>query len=84
MVAGDGDAASDRLDRLTFVGQGTDASLRWRTVSMIESSNAAIIMAPDAESSEKIAWTTPVIEDFNSQIEGGSIGGASDVSVFHS
>lgn len=51
---------------------------------MIESSNAAITMATDAESSEKIAWTTPVIEDFNSQIEGGSIGGASDVSVFHS
>lgn len=38
----------------------------------------------DAAAAQKEIWVKPVIEDFGSQIEGGSIAGASDVSLFHS
>ncbi|MDP1738010.1 MAG: hypothetical protein Q8L23_11290 [Caulobacter sp.] len=51
---------------------------------MTEPSHAPSMIAQDAEAVEKAVWVKPVIEDFNSQVEGGSIGGASDVSVFHS
>jgi hypothetical protein len=53
-------------------------------MSVTEPSHAHSMLAQDDEAFEKAAWVKPVIEDFNSRVEGGSIGGASDVSVFHS
>lgn len=51
---------------------------------MTEPLYAQSMLAQDVEAFEKAVWVKPVIEDFNIEVEGGSIGGASDVSVFHS
>ena len=52
--------------------------------SMTDPREPRATTAADAAAAQKEIWVKPVIEDFSSQIEGGSIGGASDVSVFHS
>lgn len=48
------------------------------------SPDAIAIQSADEQPVGRAAWVKPVIEDFNCQIEGGSIQGVSDASVFTS